>query len=74
MRNRIPCKETVMHEFLKEYGPFIIAAVAILVLIALISSDAVQDLVKNGFTTILQNFTDKAVNVTTPAPAPTPTP
>lgn len=72
MRNRIPCKETVMHEFLKEYGPFIIAAVAILALIALISSDAVQDLVKNGFTTILQNFTDKAVNVTTPAPTPTP--
>lgn len=45
-----------MHEFLKEYGPFIIAAIAILFLVALISSDAVQGIVRNGFTTILQNL------------------
>lgn len=53
-----------MHEFLKEYGPFILAAVAILFLIALISSPAIQDMVKNGFETILKNFTDKAISVT----------
>lgn len=56
-----------MHEFLKEYGPFIIAAVAILFLVALISSPTIQDLVKNGFTSILNNLFNKTgVTVTGP--------
>lgn len=59
--------DSLMHEFLKEYGPFIIAAVAILFLVALISSPTIQDLVKNGFTSILNNLFNKTgVTVTGP--------
>lgn len=57
-----------MQEFLKEYGPVIIIAIAIFVLVAVVKSDVVRDTVKNGLLAILKNFTDSAVSSTPTVP------
>lgn len=56
-----------MQEFLKEYGPVILIAVAITILIVILKSDVVKDTVQNGLVSILQNFTSNAVS-STPTP------
>lgn len=58
-----------MQEFLKEYGPVILVAVAITILVVILKSDVVRETVQNGLVSILQNFTSNAVSST-----PTPTP
>ena len=59
-----------MIQFLEEYGPLIIAAVAIIILVAIVKSDVVRETVQNGLTTILKNFTDSAVSSTPTVPTP----
>lgn len=59
-----------MKQFLEEYGPLIIAAVAIIILVAIVKSDVVRETVQNGLTTILKNFTDSAVSSTPTVPTP----
>ena len=59
-----------MKQFLEEYGPLIIAAVAIIILVAIVKSDVVRETVQNGLTTILKNFTDCAVSSTPTLPTP----
>lgn len=59
-----------MKQFLEEYGPLIIAAVAIIIIVAIVKSDVVRDTVQNGLTTILKNFTNSAVSSTPTVPNP----
>lgn len=59
-----------MKQFLEEYGPLIIAAVVIIILVAIVKSDVVRETVQNGLTTILKNFTDSAVSSTPTVPTP----
>lgn len=58
-----------MAEFLKEYGPIIIIAVAITVLVVIVKSDVISSAVRDGLVSIVKNFTSSAVSST-----PTPTP
>lgn len=59
-----------MKQFLEEYGPLIIVAVAIIILVAIVKSDVVRETVQNGLTTILKNFTNSAVSSTPTVPTP----
>lgn len=58
-----------MAEFLKEYGPIIIIAVAITVIVLIVKSDVIKSAVQDGLVSIIKNFTSNAVSST-----PTPTP
>lgn len=57
-----------MQEFLKEYGPLIIIAGAIFVIVMIVKSDVVKDTVQNGLLAILKHFTDSAVSSTPTVP------
>lgn len=57
-----------MQEFLKEYGPLIIIAGAIFVIVMIVKSDVVSDTVRNGLLAILKHFTDSAVSSTPTVP------
>lgn len=59
-----------MKQFLEEYGPLIIAAIAITIIVVIVRSDVVRETVQNGLTTILKNFTDSAVSSTPTVPTP----
>ncbi|MCR5666251.1 MAG: hypothetical protein K6G01_05425 [Eubacterium sp.] len=48
-----------MLEILKEWGPVIIAAAAIVFLVAIVKSDAVQGAVQDAFTTIIDGMSQK---------------
>ncbi len=49
-----------MLEILKEWGPVIIATAAIVFILALIQSDAIQDAVTSAFETIINSMYDKS--------------
>lgn len=57
-----------MQEFLKEYGPLIIIAGAIFVIVMIVKSDVVSDTVQNGLLAILKHFTNSAVSSTPTVP------
>ncbi len=49
-----------MAEFIKEWGPAIIAAVVFIVLIAILQSDAITSVVKTGLETLIRDFSAQA--------------
>ncbi len=49
-----------MAEFIKEWGPAILAAAVFVILIAIVQSDAVKNIVSNGLTTMLTDFSNAA--------------
>ena len=49
-----------MAEFIKEWGPAIVAAVVFIALIAIVQSDAVSDALQTGLTNLITNFSNSA--------------
>ena len=61
-----------MSEFIKEWGPVIIVAIAVIVLIAIIQSSYVQDTVATAFQNIINTFDEsstQAISDTVNAPS-----
>ncbi|MCR5452135.1 MAG: hypothetical protein K6F00_05845 [Lachnospiraceae bacterium] len=49
-----------MAEFIKEWGPAVVAAVVFIVLIAIIQSDTVTEVVKGALVDLIQSFSETA--------------